>query len=212
MRRTSRYILVALVGLVIVLGAWSISLLGSHGNITELHFTTASGAVPAPITSTPPTSTSTPAPTTRPHTPTPSPGSASQEQQIAQAVFQAINNSRTDAGLAALQWSAALAGGAHRHNLQMAANQLSHQLPGEPAIGTRVTQDGVKWTWCGENIGVTSQTSTQGALGLHKLMMNEKPPDDGHRQNILSTNYTMVGVDIFFDSHHQLWLTEDFAN
>jgi uncharacterized protein YkwD len=225
MGRTIRYALVALVGLILVLGAWAISVYGSRLNITELHFTTFSGAAPAPATSTSlvstptltstPTSTSAsaPTPTAGSGKPTPPPGTTSQEKQIAQAVFQAINSDRADAGLPALQWGDALDGGAHKHNLLMSnANQLSHQLPGEPGIGERVTQDGVKWTWCGENIGYTSDTTTNGALGLHKLMINEKPPDDGHRQNILSTNYTMVGVNIYIDSHHQLWLTEDFAN
>ncbi len=111
-----------------------------------------------------------------------------------------------------MQWSAALAGGAHRHNLVMVtANQLSHRLPGEPDLGTRITQDGVRWTACGENIGLTPNISTNGALGLHNLMMAEQPPNDGHRRNILSANFTMVGIDILIDSRHQLWLTEDFA-
>jgi uncharacterized protein YkwD len=91
-------------------------------------------------------------------------------------------------------------------------DHLSHQLAGEPAIGTRVSQDGVKWTWCGENIGETSDTSASGALNLHQMMMAEQPPNDWHRQNILSINFTLVGIAIVIDSSHQLWLTEDFAN
>ena len=103
--------------------------------------------------------------------------------------------------------------GAYAHSLLMSADdELAHQLTGEPAIGTRVSQDGVKWTWCGENIGETSDTSAGGALQLHRMMMSEQPPNDGHRQNILSTNYTLVGIAIVIDSSQKLWLTEDFAN
>jgi hypothetical protein len=40
----------------------------------------------------------------------------------------------------------------------------------------------------------------------------EKPPDDGHRLNILTTSRNIVGVVILIDQQHGiLWLTEDFA-
>ncbi len=201
--------------LTFVISGLLFSRLGSQSATTSplLHYTTYSGAAPAPVT---PTAT----PTPRPPTPTPTQGTGfsnppptSNDQQIAQIVFQAINASRASSGLGALKWSAALAAGAHKHNALMSADdEMAHQLPGEPAIGTRITNDGVKWTWCGENIGWTSEINSNGALWLHQSMMAEKPPNDGHRANILSTNFTMVGVDILIDSHQRLWLTEDFAN
>lgn len=93
-----------------------------------------------------------------------------------------------------------------------AANTLSHQLPGEAFFGDRERQQGVNWTWAGENIGETSDQSVSGALSLHQAMMNEKPPDDGHRQNILTTSGNIVGIAIVIDPRNgMLWLTEDFA-
>lgn len=141
-------------------------------------------------------------------------GSNASSAQIAQAVFQAINKSRADNGLPPLKWDDALANSAKEHNETMAnANTLSHQLPGEPNLGQRVTKQGVKWTFAAENIGVTTDQSENGALMLHQAMMNEKPPDDGHRQNILSPIATLVGVSILIDQQHgELWLTEDFAH
>jgi uncharacterized protein YkwD len=51
-----------------------------------------------------------------------------------------------------------------------------------------------------------------GALSLEASMLGETPPNDGHRQNILSSTFTMVGVDVYLDqTHGRLWLTEDFA-
>jgi uncharacterized protein YkwD len=76
----------------------------------------------------------------------------------------------------------------------------------------RITRDGVQWTWCGENIGETSNDSAGGALVLHRMMMAEQPPNDEHRQNILSTHFTLLGIAVVIDAGHQLWLTEDFAN
>lgn len=139
--------------------------------------------------------------------------STASTSSIAQAVFNAINQSRASSGLSALKWDDALVRSAHQHNLAMtAANQLSHQVPGEAELGTREKQQGVSWVWAAENIGETTDMSQQGALSLHQAMMAEKPPDDGHRQNILTTTGTEVGVDIVLDTqHHLLWLTEDFA-
>jgi uncharacterized protein YkwD len=140
-------------------------------------------------------------------------GATAVEEKIAQAVFQAINQSRAQHGLPPLTWSTALVSSARQHNLAMqAANTLSHQLPGEAALGDRERQEGVNWTWAAENIGETSDQSVNGALGLHRAMMSEQPPDDGHRQNILTTSGTIVGIAILIDQQHGvLWLTEDFA-
>ena len=138
----------------------------------------------------------------------------SQEAQIAQSVFQAINQSRAANGLPPLKWSTALANSARKHDLAMeAANTLSHQLPGEAGLGDRESQQGVKWSWAAENIGETSDQTVNGALSLHQAMMNEQPPDDGHRQNILTGTGNIVGVAILLDQHNgKLWLTEDFAH
>ncbi len=140
-------------------------------------------------------------------------GATATEEQIAQAVFQAINQSRAANGFPPLTWSAALASSARQHDLTMqAANTLSHQLPGEAAFGDRERQQGVNWSWAAENIGETSDQTVNGALGLHQAMMSEQPPDDGHRQNILTTSGNIVGIAILIDQQHgQLWLTEDFA-
>lgn len=213
--------LASVLTLLVAIGAWSVShWSGAAPQQTNGTYNSYSAYAPAPATLTPSPPTPTASPTARPATPTPiagapagNSGPTALEQQIAQTVFQAINTDRATAGLPALQWSSALAGGAFKHSLLMSADDdMAHQLPGEPAIGTRITQDGVHWTWCGENIGYTSNTSVSGAMWLHQTMMAEQPPNDPHRQNILSGNFTMVGVGIVIDANHRLWLTEDFAN
>lgn len=149
-----------------------------------------------------------------PSTPVGTGAASATENQIAQAVFQAVNQSRAQSGLTPLTWSAALANSARQHDLTMqAANTLSHQLPGEAALGDRERQQGVNWSWAAENIGVTSDQTVNGALALHQAMMSEQPPNDGHRQNILTTSGNIVGIAILIDQQHgQLWLTEDFAH
>jgi len=140
-------------------------------------------------------------------------GATAVEDHFAKAVFHAINEARASHGLTPLSWCPALANSARHHDLAMKqAGLLSHQLDGEAELGDRETQQGVSWTWAGENIGENSDLSVNGALELHQAMMSEQPPDDGHRQNILSGDFKVVGVDVLLDQHHGLlWLTEDFA-
>jgi uncharacterized protein YkwD len=168
-----------------------------------------------------PTTPSTkPTPTLKPSIPSPgsgnngsSPTPTSQAQQLAWYVFGLINHDRAAMGLPLYSWSNALAGGAHLHNLRMMAyGQLSHQCPGEPDFGTRITNDGIVWRAAGENIGWSDYPDPQQGVQLnHQGMMAEKPPDDGHRQNILSTTFHLIGIYVLVDVHHNVWLTEDFA-
>src|SRR5215469_4138209 len=115
--------------------------------------------------------------------------------------------------------SADLDSSAGKHNLLMAHGcGLSHQCPGEPALGDRETAAGVHWTSAGENIGeggpVSASTAaiTQMAVGLTQDMLNEKPPDDGHRLNLLSSSFTHVGIAIYRSSNGTVWMTQDFSN
>jgi uncharacterized protein YkwD len=136
------------------------------------------------------------------------------ESTAALNVYHMLNAERAANHLPALGWSTALVSSARRHDLTMAsANVLSHQLPGEPVFSTRISQAGVTWHAAAENIGWTTDRSSTGAMGLESAMYGERPPDDGHRLNILSTAVRYVGIDTYIDSRTgKLWLTEDFAD
>jgi hypothetical protein len=138
----------------------------------------------------------------------------STEQAAASSVLAMLNAERQANHLPALGASSALTTSARRHNLAMAgSNTMSHQVPGEPPMGTRMTLAGVVWYHAAENIGWTTDRTTAGARGLEQTMYDEKPPDDGHRTNILSTAVSWVGIDVYIDANTQkLWLTEDFAD
>jgi uncharacterized protein YkwD len=134
-------------------------------------------------------------------------------------VLALINQARSAAGLPALTITAGLNASASAHNSTMAGGcGLSHQCSGEPDLGTRETAAGVHWTACGENIGeggpVASNTAAiaRMAVSLTQDMLNEKPPDDGHRKNILSRSFTHIGIAVFRDSSGTVWLTQDFSN
>ena len=137
----------------------------------------------------------------------------------AQQVLDVINNARVAAGLPKYTMSTDLINSATAHNTVMENGcGLSHQCPGEAALGDRETAAGVQWTAAGENIGDggavddTQSAIAQMAVSLTNDMLAEKPPDDGHRLNILSSSYTEVGIAVTRDSSGTVWMTQDFAN
>lgn len=136
------------------------------------------------------------------------------EKTIDWAIFDMINAERQLHGLRPLSMAPALRLSARRHNLTMAAyNEMSHQLPGEPNFAQRETNAGYTWGWAGENIAWNSEMTLAGVKLLERIMYNEKPPENGHRLNILNTHFRNVGVDVYMDQkHHKVWLTTDFGS
>lgn len=139
-------------------------------------------------------------------------GSGYTASGMAYNVLSMLNSERSRHGLRALNMNGELVSSAHQHNLAMArADQMSHQLPGEPYFTTRIQDAGYSWQYAGENIGWNSDTSTSGALQLESVMYGEGPGGD-HYENIVDSHYVDVGIDVYIDTvHHTLWLTEDFG-
>jgi uncharacterized protein YkwD len=134
-------------------------------------------------------------------------------------VLKMINRARAQAGQPGYTITAGLRLSSARHDNRMAHGcGLSHQCPGEPPLGARETAAGVPWTTAGENIGEggpaasTPAAIIQMALTLTRDMLDEKPPDDGHRQNLLEPAFHHIGIAIYRDSSGTVWMTQDFAN
>ena len=98
------------------------------------------------------------------------------------------------------------------------AGVVRFDRPGEASLGARETAAGVIWTTAGENIGEggpvadTAAAIAQMAVGLTQSMLNEQPPDDGHRMNILSSTFTHIGITVYRSGSGTVWLTQDFSN
>lgn len=182
--------------------------------------------IPNQPTATPTPTIPTPSPTphpmsTRPPAPPASGGGSlppvtSATGQLEQQLFNLINHDRAAQGLYAYVLNSTMSAGARQHDLQMANPScgMSHQCPGEPDPCTRVTNEGIFWTSCGENVGYTGPNPTDwaGVQVIEQDMLNEQPPDDGHRLNLLNTSYHRVGIGIYIDSKGIVWITEDFAS
>ncbi len=123
-----------------------------------------------------------------------------QEKQL----FEQLNASRKEAGLAALEWDEHLAEAARAHSERMAAvNELGHVLKGEPAVADRIAATGLHFNRSGENVGYDSDFDN-----LHQSWMNSPP----HRENILSPNYNVVGIGVARTEDGLWYGTQDFAH
>jgi uncharacterized protein YkwD len=147
----------------------------------------------------------------------PPPGLQQQNSAAAQ-VLGLINQTRAQEGLPPYEVDPDLMASALGHDLQMEdVCGLSHQCPHEPDLGARETAAGVHWTSAGENIAegrlaTTSSEVTAIALSLTRRMLNENPPGDGHRRNMLSHSFVSIGIAVVVDDAGTVWMTQDFSN
>jgi uncharacterized protein YkwD len=184
---------------------------------TEGSATPTTSATPT-ATPTPPTPTPSPTRTPVPPTPTPTapPSSSGGASPLVQQLFQQINSDRAAAGLPPYTWDDKIAAVSATHSQTMGRGcGLFHQCPGEPAPGDRLTNAGIKWMACGENAGYTSPTPDQWSAvktNIEQGMLDEQPPKDGHRRNLLNSDYHRIGIGIYIDTKGLIWVTEDFTN
>lgn len=136
-----------------------------------------------------------------------------QISSLEQQMFTLINHDRAVRGLPVYTWNATLAAGARKHSQLMTSGcGLQHQCPGEPAPGTRITNEGVHWTSWGENIGYYGGDGnySNDIQQIEKMMINEGP-SGYHYKNLMSTSFKQVGVGVSIDSKGYVWVTEDFV-
>ena len=120
-----------------------------------------------------------------------------------QQLVQLLNLERARAGLPSLKLDDRLTQAARAHSQLMAqANQLSHQLPGEPVLSKRLAATNLRFDNNAENVAY--DYSVQAA---HDGLMNSPP----HRANILSPDYNTVGIGVVRRGD-VYWVTQDFAH
>lgn len=103
-------------------------------------------------------------------------------------IVDLVNQARSNIGVGCLSMNSSLVSAASTHNNAMiAANTLSHQLPGEPGLGTRVNNAGYSWSAVGENILFRFD---QSATGAFSQWWNSPP----HQANMLNGSFTEIGL------------------
>ncbi len=117
-------------------------------------------------------------------------------------------------------WNSSLGTSAEQHSAAMiAADEQSHQVAGEASLGVRATTAGYNYQALGENVYAYAES----VVYAHAAFMVDwgNGPDGmqdpaGHRINIMSAQFTEVGVDITHDPSASndvgpLVVTEDFG-
>lgn len=105
-----------------------------------------------------------------------------------------VNAERSAAGLPGYEGAADLVEVARRHSARMASEQ---RLYHNPALSSEV-QD---WQAVGENVGVGSSVDS-----IHQAFMASQT----HREVILSSTFTQVGMGVYVDDDGGIWVTQVF--
>lgn len=126
------------------------------------------------------------------------------QQAFEMQMFDLINAARVTNGLASEKWDELASHAARKHSLDMAVNHyFDHiDLKGEDPF-QRMEAEGIKYRAAGENIAMGYSSS----IFSHEAFMNSL----GHRENILNSVYTNVGVGVQFQPNtDSLFFTQDY--
>ena len=112
------------------------------------------------------------------------------------------NQERQRVGAAPLGLDRTLTSAARAHALAMAErHQLSHQLPGEPALNQRLASNTLHLLRAGENVALDIEIDQ-----AHEALMHSPH----HRENLLRGDYNIVGFGIA-RLGDQIYVVEDFG-
>lgn len=128
--------------------------------------------------------------------------------QVEQSIYKQVNEQRVKAGLAPLSYSSTMQSYARDKSVDMGKNNyFSHTNKQGKRTVDYLKADGVPFTSWGENIayigGVTDPTA------LANQFMTNWMNSPGHRANILSPNFTSIGVGVY-QAGNRVYATQEF--
>ena len=122
-----------------------------------------------------------------------------------QKVVELVNVERQKAGLPALKMDSAISNVARTKSKDMAVNNyFAHQSPTYGSAGDMLRQFGISWSAWGENIASGQRTP--------EIVVNAWMNSSGHRANILSANFSKIGVGYVTNSNGTPYWTQIFTN
>lgn len=133
---------------------------------------------------------------------------ASFNAEIEQLIFNKVNEERAKAGVPALSYNSTMETYARVKSKDMGVrNYFDHVDPDGEMITAQMARDGVSYNAWGENIAYIGGVSDAAALA--EQFMTNWMNSDGHRANILSTNFTSIGVGVY-KSGNRYYATQEF--
>ncbi len=116
--------------------------------------------------------------------------------EIEQAIFQRVNKERSAAGLPALSYNTTMEHYARIKSKDMGDNgYFSHEDKQGNLITVQMKADGVSYRAWGENIAYIQGANSNSALATK--FMDNWMNSSGHRANILSTNFSSIGIGVY---------------
>lgn len=135
-----------------------------------------------------------------PNTPPVSGGTATEEQHA----FDLLNADRASNGLKALKFNMQLSTLGEKYAQDMInRNYFSHYNPEGQSPFDRMKQAGIVYSYAGENLAINSNVTT-----AERAFMNSP----GHKANILSPNYTEVGLGVRYDAKGSVYVVQEFIS
>ena len=110
----------------------------------------------------------------------------------AEEMLALVNSERAKAGAAPLELSSALINISNIRAEEI-ADQFSHTRPDGRSCFTVYDDNNIKHTWCGENIAAGTSTA--------KDTFDQLKASEGHYENMISRDYTHMGVAFFCDEN-----------
>lgn len=128
--------------------------------------------------------------------------------EVETAIFNKVNEERKKAGVPALTYNTTMQKYARIKSQDMGDNNyFSHEDLNGNLITTQMKNDGVSYKAWGENIAYISGVSDANALA--EQFMTKWMNSSGHRANILSTNFSSIGVGVY-KIGNKVYATQEF--
>jgi uncharacterized protein YkwD len=125
------------------------------------------------------------------------------DTRAAQDLLRLVNQARVQSGLASLVMEETLNAAAQAHGLEMLQRgELSHQLPGEADLLSRLGQRGAHFNRAGENVALDYSPEH-----AHQALMTS----DEHRHNLLDPSFNAIGIAVIW-TRCQIYVVQDFAH
>lgn len=116
--------------------------------------------------------------------------------QVEQGIFNLVNEERSKAGLSLLTYNNTMEKYARIKSKDMGDNNyFSHEDLRGNLISAQMSADGVSYNSWGENIAYIGGSFN--SSGLEKQFMSNWMNSAGHRANILSSDFTSIGIGVY---------------
>ena len=121
-----------------------------------------------------------------------------------EAMIKLVNQERVSRGLKAVSFDAKLRGVARAHSTDMfKRGYFSHYSPEGKTVADRATSAGIDFLVIGENLAYAPTLES-----AHKGLMNS----EGHRANILSVDFSKIGIGVIDAGVYGKMFTQVFTN